>query len=96
MNIGATLKQIRIEKGFSQKKAAEKLGLSPTWLSQCETGIEDPGLKLIHKASKLYKIPVPAIFLRSLDLEDVDKQNHEKFRILKPLLVHIIKSIWNV
>jgi transcriptional regulator with XRE-family HTH domain len=39
---GQMLRQKRIEKGFSLRKFAEKVGVSPTYLSQVEQGNVDP------------------------------------------------------
>ena len=94
MNIGQTLKQLRLNANVNQKDAAKKLNISPTWLSQIEKGHEKPGMKLINKCSEMYKTPLAVIMLRSIDYDDVPKEKHEVFKQLKPALINIIKSIW--
>ena len=37
-NFGSVLRATRVEKGFSLRKFAEKVGVSPTYLSLVETG----------------------------------------------------------
>lgn len=39
---GRLLRQKRVDKGFSLRKFAEKVGVSPTYLSQVEQGNVDP------------------------------------------------------
>ena len=46
--IGEALRLIRTIKGYKAKEIAEKLGISPSYLSQIETGQKKPSFELIE------------------------------------------------
>lgn len=52
----SNLTRLRKERGISQKKAAEELGLSQALLSHYEKGIRECGLDFIIKCSKYYGV----------------------------------------
>lgn len=55
--IGDYLRVNRVEKKFSQKEAAEYVGLlSPQFISNIERGICDPSWEVLRKLIKLYSL----------------------------------------
>jgi putative transcriptional regulator len=56
------LRVLRAEKNWSQADLAEKLGVSRQSVNAIETGKFDPSLPLAFKLSRLFKIPIQAIF----------------------------------
>lgn len=61
-----TLKGARVNAGFSQKEAAEKIGVSNTTLCNWEKGASMPNILQVQCLCELYKIPYDnLIFLPS-------------------------------
>lgn len=64
-----TLKEIRIEKGMTQKQVAEKIGIKTTqYISEIERGIHIPSFKFICKLASLYEL-TPAQIVESLTID---------------------------
>lgn len=54
--IGKFLQHLRLEKGYSQKKVAEKLFVTRQLVSKCERGISLPSNELLVSLCKFYNI----------------------------------------
>jgi transcriptional regulator with XRE-family HTH domain len=55
------LRQLRNERGLSQRALAEKAGISREFLARLETGRQDPTLSTLEKIAKALKVRVGAI-----------------------------------
>lgn len=53
-NLPQKLKSLRLQYGFSQKKVAERIGVSPSIVSGYETGERTPSLDVLLSLSYLY------------------------------------------
>lgn len=60
------LKQLRIDRGFSQKEIAEKLELKPQQFGRYENGKNEIPLKTAVKLAKIYDVTLE--YLASADL----------------------------
>ncbi|MBI4039138.1 helix-turn-helix transcriptional regulator [Candidatus Daviesbacteria bacterium] len=60
--LGRKIHKIRKEKGFTQEKLAEKMGVSTTWIGYIETGYRVPNLKMIYKIARALDVKVKDIF----------------------------------
>lgn len=58
-----TLKDFRVEKGFSQSKAASELGITQDYLSMIENNRRSPSSKLMEKMANVYDQLPEVIFL---------------------------------
>ena len=56
MIIDKRLKDLRLEKGLTQKQVAEQLGISSTCYSGYEQGYREPDLKTLIKICKFFEI----------------------------------------
>jgi putative transcriptional regulator len=56
------LRVLRADRNWSQADLAEKLGVSRQSVNAIETGKFDPSLPLAFKLSRLFKLPIEAIF----------------------------------
>lgn len=54
---GITLKAARVNKGLTQKKAAEMLGISEYTLMNYEKGKSSPDVRVLKKIENLYEVP---------------------------------------
>ena len=57
-----TIRQLRAELGWSQAHLADKLDVSRQTVNAIETGRYDPSLPLAFAISKLFNLPIEAIF----------------------------------
>jgi len=55
-DLGAKIKGIRTDRGFSQYRFAEELGISPAYLSQLEIGVRKPSRALVQRIADLYGV----------------------------------------
>ncbi len=60
--LGRRIQKIRQEKGLTQEKLAEKVGVSTTWVGYIETGYRRPNLKLVYKIARILGVNVKDIF----------------------------------
>ena len=56
------LKVLRAERDWSQADLAERLDVSRQSINAIETGKYDPSLPLAFKISRLFEMPIEAIF----------------------------------
>lgn len=64
-----TLKEIRTEKGMTQKQVAEKMGIKTTqYISEIERSIHIPSFKFICKLASLYEL-TPAKIVESITID---------------------------
>ena len=57
------LRVLRAEAGLSQQELAQRLGVSRQTINAVETDKYDPSLPLALRLSKVFGVPVDAIFL---------------------------------
>jgi transcriptional regulator with XRE-family HTH domain len=84
MKIGQILKHIRINKGVSQKEMAEKLGISPNYLSLIESDKKEPSQDKIADFAEALNISKEALLLASTDapseLNDKDRRDFTRLQ----------------
>ncbi len=62
MNLSEKLKALRAERGITQERAAEYLGVSAQTVSKWERGLLSPDIRLLPKIAVLYEISLDALF----------------------------------
>lgn len=99
--VGARIKSIRMKKGLTQEKLAEKIGISPKYLSSIERGLENPTLDTILNIVKKLRVPLDDIF-STVDIENpkkrkalinklLDEADDEQLKLAYKVLVAIIR-----
>jgi transcriptional regulator with XRE-family HTH domain len=76
--IGKALKYVRIYHNLKQIDLAERLDISPSYLSEIETGKKSVSMELLEKYSRIFKIPASSLLLFS---ERMDSSLTEKGRV---------------
>jgi len=61
-NLGKSLKKIRLEKGLTQEKLAEIVGIHSTYVGKLESGKNNVSIKMLYKISRALKVKLPDIF----------------------------------
>lgn len=66
--LNEALRLIRVYHDMKQNEAADKLGVSKSYLSEIEKGHKDPSLDLIRKYENTFEIPASSIMFFSENL----------------------------
>lgn len=61
-HIGVQIKKIRESKGFTQDSFAEKLGLTPNYISAVERGVKSPSLSALIDMINILGVSADEIF----------------------------------
>ena len=72
---------------MKQKALAEKLGISPNYLSSVENDKKEPSLSFIRLVSKELDVPVSFLFLDNVGEEAMSEEQRAIYQKLKSLLV---------
>jgi transcriptional regulator with XRE-family HTH domain len=67
--LGEALRLIRVYHDLKQKQAAERLGVSTSYISEIEKGTKTPTLETIERYAKAFDMPVSSIMFFSESLE---------------------------
>lgn len=69
-----TLKELRLAKKFTQKKLAEKTGLSKDYISMIERGERNPSDKAKGILAEVLNVPIVQIFLATQRTKSTNKE----------------------
>jgi len=72
---------------LKQKALAEKLGISPNYLSSVENDKREPSFSFIKLVSKELDVPVSFLFLDNIDEASMTEEQKVIYQKLKNLLV---------
>jgi transcriptional regulator with XRE-family HTH domain len=61
-NFGKRLRQIRRQKDITQEQLAEAIGVSPTFMSNLERGINGPSFDILQKLTEVLGVPAKEFF----------------------------------
>ncbi len=81
--IGVRLKRLRQGKKFSQEALAEKVGISPKYVSSIERGKENPTLEVMIKLAHALGVEMEEIFAISHEESSPKKLRESVNRLLK-------------
>lgn len=86
MNIGNAIKEIRKEKGMSQREFASASGLTQTSLSQIESGLKRPNPGSLKKICDTLGISETVLYLLATEIDDIPEKNRAVYGQLFPNL----------
>ena len=78
MKLGTTIQRLRKEKKISQGEFADKIGISPTSLSQIENNKTTPKPSTLDRICSELSIPSHVLHLLSLTIDDVPEGDPKK------------------
>lgn len=91
MNIGSTLKLLRVASNIKQASLAEDLDITANYLSQIENGKKEPSLTFLKRFSQ--RLDVPLGYLLWLALEDSKSpEGLDVKQKMNDLLVNILRQ----
>jgi XRE family transcriptional regulator, regulator of sulfur utilization len=94
MDIGSTIKNVRIQKGFKQNEFAEKCKMTQAYLSKIESNQKEPALAVLKTIAENLNVPLPILFFLSLDGSDVEPKKRDAFQIILPSIKGMIESFF--
>jgi len=80
--ISDIIKTLREEKGLSRKEFAQKLGVSPSSISNVESGRFAPGINLLEKISNVFDIPINQLANQVTETQDQADIYSERDRLI--------------
>lgn len=94
MNLGRTLKEVRVRKGRRQNEVADTIGISAPYLSQVEAGKQEPSWDLIKSLCKLYGLPPAILMWMAMEAKDVKKNKQAAFETLRGPMSNLISEFF--
>lgn len=94
MNIGKSVKEARRLTGLTQQELSARIGYTQATLSKVEKGHQDPSAELLSAISRETKIPPAALVWLGLDEKDIRPEKRDAFRLIKPAMDNLVKSIF--
>jgi transcriptional regulator with XRE-family HTH domain len=94
MNVGQTIKDLRVLFGFSQTSFANALGISQSHLSLVEKGKRTLHQDGLEKVGTILGMPIGLLYFLSMSPEDVPENRREVFIRTKPKVDELLKEIF--
>ncbi|MBI1350635.1 MAG: helix-turn-helix domain-containing protein [Actinomycetales bacterium] len=63
-NLGARLRDVRLQAGLSLREVARRLGVSPSFISQMENGKSQPSVATLYSMAQLLDVSIDELFQR--------------------------------
>lgn len=82
MEIGARIKDIRLSKRLTQRKLADLVNITPSFLCRIEKGNATPSLAIIYSIADALDIPSQDLLANSSISSDTDLSVPEKIKIV--------------
>ena len=100
IKVGAFLKHLRKEKGITQEKLSEELGVSGRTISRWETGKNMPDISLLVEIAEFFDVSIPEIIKGERKSEDMKEEAKEVAETMsdyaKAEKEQLVKSIRNM
>ena len=100
IKVGAFLKHLRKEKGITQEKVSEELGVSGRTISRWETGKNMPDISLLVEIAEFFDVSIPEIIKGERKSEDMKEEEKEVAETMsdyaKAEKEQLVKSIRNM
>lgn len=88
VKLGNDIKRLRLEKGYTQKQVAKKMGVNSPTVSKWEKTLRLPSVEMLIKVAQLYDVSL--YYLLGIDeaekLVDVDNMSKEQSELLFDLI----------
>lgn len=89
-NIGLVLKRLRLIYGDNAKNFSNKISLSPSYLSEIESGKKEPSLEILNRYSKLLDIKLSTLIMLAENKEELAKEKFPK-KLIQPMMKKIVE-----
>ncbi|QEC51950.1 helix-turn-helix protein [Anseongella ginsenosidimutans] len=94
MDLGKTIKDYRVRKGYKQNEFAEKCGLTQAYLSKIENNQKEPTLAVLKTIAGALQLPLPILFFVSMTAEDVDPKKKEAYQMIESSIKGMVENFF--
>ena len=94
MEIGQVLQKLIKQKGLTQVMLAEKIGKSPTALSQIIKGKYHPNPETLDKICEVLEVPPAIVYFLTISEKDVPEEKRALYQMIGPSLKSFIIQIF--
>lgn len=94
MNLGETIKLERKRQMLSQGELANMIGITQAYLSQIEKNRKEPNLSTLKALSDKLSIPLPVLFFKSIDDNDIPDGKREMFNNLNSKIDILVDKVF--
>lgn len=90
MEIGKVISLVLKSKGITQKQLANKIGKTPTSVSQIVSGTYNPSPETLKSIANVLGVPVALLHFLSLNEDDVPAEKRGVYKILYPTIFKMV------
>ncbi len=94
MDLGNTIKKLRLQKGLKQNSFATQCDITPAYLSQIENNLKEPNISTLKGIAAHLGVPLPILFFLSMDNADVQPAKRKAFEMLAPSIQSMINEFF--
>ena len=94
MDIGITIKKLRIRKKIQQNKLAEASGISQTYLSQIESGSRSATIDTLEKICEVLDIPLSILSFLSLNVNSIAPNKRDAYLKIEPKIKRLVEELF--
>jgi XRE family transcriptional regulator, regulator of sulfur utilization len=93
MKIGLTISRLRKQKNLTQEQFSKLIEISPTSLSQIESGKKRPSTKTLNRICSILNVTELHLYLLSFDEDDVPVEKRDLYEKIKEPLKSLVESL---
>ena len=94
MDLGNSIKEYRIKKGYKQNELADKCKMTQAYLSKIENNQKEPALSILKSIASALDVPLPILFFMALSVDDIDPKKQEAFKIIEPTIKGMVQNFF--
>lgn len=94
MELGRIISLILKKRGLTQTQVADKIGKSPTALSQIINGTYNPHPDTLKKICDALDIPLPILYFLTISEDDIPKEKLELYRLFEPTIKNFLIDLY--
>lgn len=94
MELGQVIGKLIKQKKLTQIEVAERIGKSPTALSQIVKGVYKPNPDTLEKICGVLEIPQPILYFLTISEKDIPEDKIELYKMLAPALRDFVYRIF--
>lgn len=95
MRIGLVIEKLRKKNKLTQKEFSVLIGVTQTYISMIESEKKIPSFFILSKISTVFLVPVPVIYMLSIEDKDVYYTCIDRYVLRRTELNKLINHIFN-
>lgn len=92
MNLPRAIKACRLARGMSQQDLAERVEMSPSYLSLLESGRKEPSLAMLRELAAGLDLSLDVLMLTAIDYGELRKRHAEMSELFGQFLVALVSD----